>query len=116
MQQARASLSQGVMTGLAENRAGFVAPGDAAVAAAGLLIGDGHAGAIYNATDAERQSGAKRAGLTRAAGGRQHPRQHPGELSGGRVRQCDRRYGAPWRPAAQLPRDVLAGALKIPSA
>jgi NAD(P)H dehydrogenase (quinone) len=34
-----------------------------AAAAAGILIGDGHAGAIYNATGPERLSGAERAGL-----------------------------------------------------
>jgi NAD(P)H dehydrogenase (quinone) len=50
MQQAQASLNQGVLTGLAENRAAFVARGEVAAAAAGILIGDGHAGAIYNAT------------------------------------------------------------------
>ena len=44
--QAQASLNQGVLTGLAENRAAFVARDDVAAAAAGILIGDGHAGAI----------------------------------------------------------------------
>src|ERR1700694_5424452 len=48
VQQAQASLGQGVLTGLAENRVAFVARGDVAAAAAGILIGDGHAGAIYN--------------------------------------------------------------------
>jgi NAD(P)H dehydrogenase (quinone) len=52
-----------VLTGLAENRAGFVARSDVAAAAAGILIGDGHVGAIYNATGPERLSGADRAGL-----------------------------------------------------
>jgi NAD(P)H dehydrogenase (quinone) len=60
---ARASLGQGALTGLAENRAGFVARADVAAAAAGILIGDGHAGAIYNATGPERLSGAQRASL-----------------------------------------------------
>ena len=50
-----------MLTGLAENRVGFVSRGDAAAAAAGILIGDGHAGAIYNATGPERLSGAERA-------------------------------------------------------
>jgi len=49
-----------VLTGLAENRVAFVARGDVA---AGILIGDGHAGAIYNATGPERLSGAERAAL-----------------------------------------------------
>ena len=57
VRQAQASLDQGVLTGLAENRVAFVARGDVAAAAAGILIGDGHAGAIYNATGPERLSG-----------------------------------------------------------
>jgi NAD(P)H dehydrogenase (quinone) len=57
VQQAQASLAQGVLTGLAENRVAFVARGDVAAAAAGILIGDGHAGAIYNATGPERLGG-----------------------------------------------------------
>src|SRR5260370_40392254 len=52
-----------MLTGLAENRAAFVARDDVAAAAAGILIGDGHAGAIYNATRPERLSGAERAGV-----------------------------------------------------
>src|SRR6201988_3199946 len=43
VQQAQASLAQGVLTGLAENRVAFVARDDVAAAAAGILIGDGHA-------------------------------------------------------------------------
>src|SRR2546430_8414090 len=60
VQQAQASLDRGVLTGLAENRVAFAARGDVAAAAAGILIGDGHAGAIYNATGPERLSGAER--------------------------------------------------------
>jgi NAD(P)H dehydrogenase (quinone) len=63
VQLAQASLGQGVLVGLAENRAAFVGRDDVAAAAAGILIGDGHAGAIYNATGPERLSGAERAGL-----------------------------------------------------
>jgi NAD(P)H dehydrogenase (quinone) len=63
LQQAQAALDQGVLTGLAENRAAFVARGDVAAAAAGILIGEGHAGAIYNATGPDRLSGAERASL-----------------------------------------------------
>ena len=70
VQQAQASLDQGVLTGLAENRVAFVARGDVAVAAAGILIGDGHAGAIYNATGPERLSGAERAALIAEITGR----------------------------------------------
>jgi NAD(P)H dehydrogenase (quinone) len=63
VQLAQAAVRQGVLTGLAENRAAFVARDDVAAAAAGILIGDGHAGAIYNATGPERLSGAERAGV-----------------------------------------------------
>ena len=70
LQLAQASLNQGVLTGLAENRAAFVARGDVAAAAAGILIGDSHAGAIYNATGPERLSGAERAGLVAEIAGR----------------------------------------------
>src|SRR5260370_26301554 len=70
VQQAQASLDRGVLTGLAENRAAFVARSDVAAAAAGILIGDGHAGAIYNATRPERLSGAERAALIAEITGR----------------------------------------------
>jgi NAD(P)H dehydrogenase (quinone) len=68
--QARASLNQGVLTGLAENRAAFVARDDVAAAAAGILMGEGHAGAIYNATGPERLSGAERAAVVAEITGR----------------------------------------------
>ena len=70
IQLAQASLGQGVMAGLAENRAGFVARADVAAAAAGILLGDGHVGAIYNATGPERLSGAERAALIAEITGR----------------------------------------------
>jgi len=70
VQLAQASLGQGVLTGLAENRAAFVARGDVAAAAAGILVGDGHEGAIYNATGPERLSGAERAGVIAEVTGR----------------------------------------------
>src|ERR1700730_8822263 len=70
VQQARASLDRGVLTGLAENRVAFVARDDVAAAAAGILTGDGHAGAIYNATGPERLSGAERAALIAEITGR----------------------------------------------
>jgi NAD(P)H dehydrogenase (quinone) len=70
VQQVQASLDQGVLTGLAENRVAFVARGDVAAAAAGILIGDGHAGAIYNATGPERLSGVERAALIAEISGR----------------------------------------------
>lgn len=68
--EAKASLDHGVLTGLAENRVGFVTRDDVAVAAAGILTGAGHAGAIYNATGPERLSGAERAALIAEITGR----------------------------------------------
>ncbi|HEX3850776.1 MAG TPA: SDR family oxidoreductase [Polyangiaceae bacterium] len=68
--QVQAALGQGVLTGLAENRVAFVSRADVAAAAAGILIGDGHAGAIYNATGPERLSGAERAALVAEITGR----------------------------------------------
>jgi NAD(P)H dehydrogenase (quinone) len=70
VQQAQAAVGQGVLTGLGENRIAFVARGDVAAAAAGILIGDGHAGAIYNATGPERLSGAQRAAVIAEITGR----------------------------------------------
>jgi NAD(P)H dehydrogenase (quinone) len=67
---AQAALKQGVLAGLAENRAAFVAREDVAAAAAGILIGEGHAGAIYNATGPERLSGAERADVIGDIAGR----------------------------------------------
>jgi NAD(P)H dehydrogenase (quinone) len=63
VQLAQAARRQGVFSGLAENRAAFVARDDVAAAAAGILIGEGHAGAIYNATGPERLSGRERANV-----------------------------------------------------
>src|SRR5258705_1604444 len=70
VQLAQAALRQGVLTGLAENRTAFVARDDVAAAAAGILIGDGHAGAIYNATGPVRLSGAERAAVIAQITGR----------------------------------------------
>ena len=142
VQLAQASLAQGVMTGLAENRAAFVARGDVAAAAAGILIGEGHAGAIYNATGPERLSGAERAGVIAEITGRPlayrvitQEQLRAGLAQGGVAAgaanivvgiqasfaagafdivtgDVERLGGRPPRPL----RDVLAGALKSPSA
>jgi len=69
-QQAQASLDRGVLTGLTENRAAFVARDDVAAVAAGILIGEGHAGAIYNATGPKSLSGAERAAVIAEVTGR----------------------------------------------
>ena len=70
MCSATKAVADNFATRLAENRAAFVARDDVAAAAAGILIGDGHAGAIYNATGPERLSGAERAGLVAESTGR----------------------------------------------
>ena len=61
----------GVITGLAENRVAFVSRDDIAAAAAGLLTGKGHEGAIYNTTGPASVSGAERAALITEATGKQ---------------------------------------------
>jgi NAD(P)H dehydrogenase (quinone) len=57
------AVGQGGLTGVAENRVAFVARDDVAAAAAGILIGEGHSGAIYNATGDKAYTGAERAAL-----------------------------------------------------
>ena len=57
------AVGSGALTGVAENRVAFVARDDIAAAAAGILVGEGHAGAIYNATGDKAYTGAERAAL-----------------------------------------------------
>jgi NAD(P)H dehydrogenase (quinone) len=57
------SVGQGALTGVGENRVAFVARDDVAAAAAGILIGEGHVGAIYTATGPKAYTGAERAAL-----------------------------------------------------
>ena len=63
LQEVPGALASGVLTGLAENSLAFVSRADIAAAAAGLLTGSGHEGAIYNATDPASLSGARGADL-----------------------------------------------------
>src|ERR1700681_400648 len=70
MCSATKAVADNFATGLAENRAAFVARDDVAAAAAGILMGEGHAGAIYNATGPERLSGAARAAVVAEITGR----------------------------------------------
>ncbi|KFX28062.1 SDR family oxidoreductase [Ralstonia solanacearum] len=62
-QQVPLSLGSGVLPGLGESRVAFVSRDDVAAAAAGILLGEGHAGALYNATGPVALSGAQRAAL-----------------------------------------------------
>jgi NAD(P)H dehydrogenase (quinone) len=57
------AMSPRVAAGLGENRVAFVSRDDLAAAAAGILLGKGHAGAIYNATGPVALTGAERAEL-----------------------------------------------------
>lgn len=61
--EAKSSAASGALTGFAENKVAFVGREDVAAAAAGILLGEGHAGAIYNATGAKSYTGAERAAL-----------------------------------------------------
>jgi NAD(P)H dehydrogenase (quinone) len=61
--EAQQSAKSGALTGFAENKVAFVARDDVAAAAAGILLTEGHAGAIYNATGAKSYTGAERSAL-----------------------------------------------------
>lgn len=56
-------LGAGALPGLGEGRVGYVSRDDLGAAAAGLLLGEGHAGAIYNATGPAALTGPERAAL-----------------------------------------------------
>jgi NAD(P)H dehydrogenase (quinone) len=62
-QEIQMSLGMGVLTGLGTERVGYVSRNDVAAAAAGILLGEGHVGAIYNATGPAVVTGAERAAL-----------------------------------------------------
>lgn len=57
------SLGMGVLTGLGEERVAYVSRDDLAAAAAGALLGEGHAGAIYNVSGPAAVTGAERAAI-----------------------------------------------------
>ena len=54
------ALSSGVLTGFTENKVSFVSRDDLAAAAAGILSGEGHNGAIYAGTGPKALTGAER--------------------------------------------------------
>lgn len=68
-EEAKLSMAHGAIAGLAENKVAFVSRDDIAAAAAGLLLSEGHEGAIYNATGPKCLSGAERAEAIAAASG-----------------------------------------------
>jgi NAD(P)H dehydrogenase (quinone) len=57
------SLGTNVLTGLGEERVAYVSRDDLAAAAAGVLLGEGHAGAIYNGTGSAIVSGPEKAAI-----------------------------------------------------
>jgi NAD(P)H dehydrogenase (quinone) len=57
------SLGMNVLTGLGDERVAYVSRDDLAAAAAGVLLGEGHAGAIYNGTGPAIVSGPEKAAL-----------------------------------------------------
>ena len=63
-------LTIGRLVELGENWVGFVSRDDVAAAAAGILAGEGHVGAIYNATGPERLTTVARASLISEISGR----------------------------------------------
>jgi len=67
--EAKMSLGRGVLVGLAENKVAFVSRDDLAAAAAGLLVSEGHEGAIYTGTGPESITGAERAAAIAEAAG-----------------------------------------------
>lgn len=69
-QEVQMSAGTGVLTGLAENKVAFVSRDDVAAVAAGILIGDGHVGAIYTATGPRSVTGAERAAAAATATGK----------------------------------------------
>jgi NAD(P)H dehydrogenase (quinone) len=60
------SLDSGVLAGLGDERVAFVSRDDVAGAAAGALLGEGHAGAIYNLTGPAAVTGPDRAAIVSA--------------------------------------------------
>lgn len=60
---ARMSADAGTLVGLADNRVAFVSRDDLAAAVAGVLVSDGHEGAIYSATGPRSLTGPERAAI-----------------------------------------------------
>ena len=70
-QEAQSAAQSGALTGFAENKVAFVGRDDVAAAAAGIVLGEGHSGAIYNATGSKSYTGAERAALMSEVLGKQ---------------------------------------------
>lgn len=68
--EARRALDQGFLAGLGENKVAFVSRADLAAAAAGLLVEEGHDGAIYTGTGSRAWCVAERIALVSRLSGR----------------------------------------------
>lgn len=64
------SLGGGVLAGLGDERVAYVSRDDVAAAAAGALLGEGHAGAIYNLTGPAIVTGPERAAIVTEIAGK----------------------------------------------
>jgi NAD(P)H dehydrogenase (quinone) len=62
-EEIKMSLGINVLTGLGDERVAYVSRDDLAAAAAGVLLNDGHAGAIYNGTGSAVVNGAEKAAI-----------------------------------------------------
>jgi NAD(P)H dehydrogenase (quinone) len=70
-QEAQLSAAHGVLTGLGEESVAYVSRDDLAAAAAAVLTGEGHDGAIYQISGPERLTGREKAGHLSAVLGRE---------------------------------------------
>ena len=70
-QEAQLSAAHGVLTGLGEESVAYVSRDDLAAAAAAVLTGEGHDGAIYQISGPERLTGREKAGHVSAVLGRE---------------------------------------------
>lgn len=69
VREAQLSLPHGAIVGLGEWAVSYVSRGDVAAAAAGVLLGQGHEGAIYSLTGPKSLSGSERAQAVSEASG-----------------------------------------------
>jgi NAD(P)H dehydrogenase (quinone) len=73
LDRAKMSLAQGMFASSSSTPVNFVARGDVAAAAAGLIATEGHHGAIYNATGPETLDGPARAAVVAKVTGKPFP-------------------------------------------
>ncbi|KVK53998.1 NAD(P)-dependent oxidoreductase [Agrobacterium deltaense] len=69
----KSAIDQGLVAGLGSERVAYVSRDDLAAALAGVLVSDGHSGAIYNVTGPETLSGEDRAAALSEVTGKSIP-------------------------------------------